>query len=660
MRRLHRFRRFPLFLAALVAVLALASCGGPDFSAFTDALKFGDEEVSDEQVVDRMTIPDGGLGSLIGEDEIAWWMTQKHPVPGSVGFGQANYQRGEAVELMKSTPSAQCTALGHTVQSESPSQGEWELVTLDDGGQACQKTRKLSWLEKSLWHMYETQSDATIEWLSTDRNTLEATSKGVDTLRRNASPAYSSWFKAAQPYLNILQGVLVVFAAVSLIALAVRMVWNLRDPDQDPHLLGKFGWILLGCFLGSSCASIALTFLHTSSTATDGTVTPALESWTPGGGTSFFVSDWIRMQVDPFMILAAVVGVIAAGFKLVTTQEGRDLVPLGKSLAWAIATSVLLAGGVNTFSNVVDTWTSGVLQAASGMMKDAWESNSLAATQFFELGPLIAVALTLIVWIGGLISKVFTYLRAGLLPILVGVAPMWAAMSWTEQGRQAFAKTMGWLIAFLAYKPVAALVLAAGSAIMASGGGDSEIITLVLTIVVIVALPGLIRLIVPAVQSSVGGGGGVLPSVLGMGAGAVIGGAAHGAATAGGGLLRGVRSRLGGKGKGDAPDGAKPTPTPPSSPGGGTPAPGGGPGGPRHGGVPNTPDAPKPGTPTPGGDAPDGADAGPADTGGAGGPGPSSPGGGRVPPSPPMGGDGAPDGANRASLRRGRHEGKVF
>ena len=651
------FRRVPVLLAVMAAVFGLASCGGPDFSAFTDALKFGDEEVSDTQVVDRMTIPDGGLGSLIGEDEIAWWMTQRHPVAGSAGFGQANYQRNEALDLMRSTPSAQCTALNHTVQSESTSQGEWELATLDDGGQACQKTRTLSWLEKSLWHMYQTQSDSTIEWLSTDRNTLEATASGVDTLRRNASPAYSSWFKAVQPYLNVAQGILVVFAAVSLIVLAVRMVWNLRDADRDSRLLGRFGWVLLGCFLGSSCASIALTFLTTSATASDGTVTPALESWTPGKGTTFFVSDWIRMQVDPFMILAAVVGVMAAGFKLVTTQEGRDLVPLGKSLAWAIATSVLLAGGVNTFSNVVDTWTSGVLKAASGMMQDAWESNSLAATQFFDLGPLIAVALTLIVWIGGLVSRIFAYLRAGLLPILVGVAPVWAAMSWTEQGRQAFAKTIGWLIAFLLYKPVAALVLAAGSAIMASGGGDSEIITLVLTLVVIVALPGLIRLIVPAVQSSVGGGGGVLPSMLGMGAGAVVAGTAHGAAAAGGGLLRGLRSRLGGgKGKGDAPDGAKHTPTPPSptSPtDGGAPAPGGGPGSPRHGGVPSGPG--RPGAPAPGGDAPDGADTGPADADGSG---PTGPAGGRVPP--PAGGGDAPDGANRASVRRGRHEGKVF
>lgn len=653
-------RRLGALLAVLAVVFGLASCGGPDFSSFTEALKFGDQEVSDTQVVDRMTIPDGGLGDLIGDDQVAWMTT---------GEG-AGYTLSEetARQIMKNQPAYQCMALNHTRQAESPSQGEWELTTLDDGGQACQKTRKLSWLEKSLWSMYQNQSEKTIEWLSTDRNTLEASAQGVDVLRRNASPAYSSWFGAVQPYLNVAQGVLVVFAAVSLIALAVRMVWNMRDADADSHLLGRFGWILLGCFLGSSCASIALTFLTTSTTAEDGTVTPALQSWTPGGGTSFFVSDWIRMQVDPFMLIAAVVGVMVAGFKLVTTQEGRDLVPLGKSLAWAIATAVLLAGGVNTFSNVVDTWTSGVLKAASGMMNDAWETNSLAASQFFDLGPLIAIVLTLIVWIGGLISKIFTYLRAGLLPILVGIAPMWAAMSWTEQGRQAFAKTMGWLVAFLMYKPVAALVMATGSAIMASGGGDSEIITLVLTIIVIVALPGLIRLIVPAVQSSVGGGGGVLPSVLGMGAGAVVVGAAHGAAAAGGGLAGRFRKAKG-SGSSDAPKGAAPGTGGPGHAAPalrGTDAPAEGRGGVNGGSAP----APTGAGTGVGSGSGNGVGSGPGIRSGDGGTDAGGvPSGVRVPSSAPDGGSrvsgevasgGAPDGANRATVRRGRHERKVF
>ena len=235
-------------------------------------------------------------------------------------------------------------------------------------------------------------------------------------------------------------------------------------------------------------------------TATAGRSTPALASWTPGSGASFFVSDWVRLQVDPFLIIAAVCGVVAAGFKLITTQEGRELVPLGKAFMWAMLTSVCLAGFVNLFQDTVDTWTAGVLKSASNMMRDSWQHNTLAATEFFNLDWPIALVLTIVVWFCNLISKVFCYLRAGLLPIMVGVAPVWAAMSWMETGRQAFGKVMGWLFAFLLYKPVAALVMATGSAIMvtATDGDDSQAITLMLTVSVIVLLPAMIKLIVPA------------------------------------------------------------------------------------------------------------------------------------------------------------------
>ena len=318
----------------------------------------------------------------------------------------------------------------------------------------------------------------------------------------------------------------------------------------EGRLLDRIGWILLGVLLGSSCASIALTFFSRSSGGN-----PGLPSWTPGGGTTFFLSDYIRMQVDPFLIIAAVCGVIAAGWKLVTQQEGRDLIPLGKAFMWAILSAVCLAGLVNTFQATFDTWTADVLRSASGMMNDAWESKSLAASSFFNLGAPVAIVLTIVMWICGLISKIFAYFRAGMLPILVGVAPMWAAMSWMETGKQAFAKTIGWLAAFLAYKPVAALVMATGSAIMATAGpgDDSQAITLMLTLSVIILLPAMIRVIVPAVQSSVGGGGGgILPSILGMGV-----------ALAGAGVRKAAGGKGGRKGGGDgrgeaSPDGARP------------------------------------------------------------------------------------------------------
>lgn len=506
----QRLCALPLALACL---MGLAACGGPDFGSFSKELEFGDKQISDTQTTYVMKIPEGRLGDLIGPSQIQWVIDKYQAGWVRAGMVPANPTGKELKKYARvqfeAAPNLQCDALENTYQKESPDEGKWEYKD-----SSCQKQRKLSWLEKTLWNMYQVQSDSTIEWLSTSRNTLVAANDRVSTMQANATPDYDSWFAPVNRYLRIAQGALIAAAAISLIVLSARIVWNIGQGGEG-RLLDRIGWILLGVLLGSSCASIALTFFSRSSGGN-----PGLPSWTPGGGTTFFLSDYIRMQVDPFLIIAAVCGVIAAGWKLVTQQEGRDLIPLGKAFMWAILSAVCLAGLVNTFQATFDTWTADVLRSASGMMNDAWESKSLAASSFFNLGAPVAIVLTIVMWICGLISKIFAYFRAGMLPILVGVAPMWAAMSWMESGKQAFAKTIGWLAAFLAYKPVAALVMATGSAIMATAGpgDDSQAITLMLTLSVIILLPAMIRVIVPAVQSSVGGGGGgILPSILGMG-----------------------------------------------------------------------------------------------------------------------------------------------
>ncbi len=547
----RRKGRLVAMLLALAAVLSLAACGGPNFDALKDDLKFGDEEISDVMTTYSMKIPQNKPGKLIRSPQYAW---------ANKNQGNAVAAAGSAKVYFVANPSAQCDALNATnsqISDDDASEGSgtWTYVS---STRSCDKQRKLSWLEKTMWTMYEQQSGDTIDWLSTSRNTLVASSGTVSTLQNSVLPMYDAWDTNVNKYLNIAQGVLIVAAAISLMVLAARIVWQIGNGSagMDGHLLGKIGWIFLGVFMGSSAASIALTFFKQAHmtktvvngvpTATAGRSTPALASWTPGSGASFFVSDWVRLQVDPFLIIAAVCGVVAAGFKLITTQEGRELVPLGKAFMWAMLTSVCLAGFVNLFQDTVDTWTAGVLKSASNMMRDSWQHNTLAATEFFNLDWPIALVLTIVVWFCNLISKVFAYLRAGLLPIMVGVAPVWAAMSWMETGRQAFGKVMGWLFAFLLYKPVAALVMATGSAIMvtATDGDDSQAITLMLTVSVIVLLPAMIKLIVPAVAVSVGGGG-VIPSMLG-------GIAGMGVMAAGGALKAGAKGVAGAAGKKNA------------------------------------------------------------------------------------------------------------
>ena len=85
--------------------------------------------------------------------------------------------------------------------------------------------------------MYQVQSDSTIEWLSTSRNTLVAANDTVSTLQANATPDYDSWFAPVNRYLRIAQGVLVAAAAISLIVLSARIVWNIGQGGEGRLLL---------------------------------------------------------------------------------------------------------------------------------------------------------------------------------------------------------------------------------------------------------------------------------------------------------------------------------------------------------------------------------------------------------------------------------------
>lgn len=222
MKGIRRIRqRLCALLLALACLAGLAACGGPDFGSFSKELTFGDKQISDTQTTYVMKIPEGRLGDLIGPSQIQWVIDQYGDTHGHTGVVAVGTKKA-AKDLLKKSPGLQCDALENTYQEESPDEGKWEYKD-----SSCRKQRKLSWLEKTLWNMYQVQSDSTIEWLSTSRNTLVAANDTVSTLQANATPDYDVWFAPANRYLRIAQGVLVAAAAISLIVLSARIVWNI-------------------------------------------------------------------------------------------------------------------------------------------------------------------------------------------------------------------------------------------------------------------------------------------------------------------------------------------------------------------------------------------------------------------------------------------------
>lgn len=146
----RRKGRLAAMLLALAAVLSLAACGGPNFDALKDDLKFGDEEISDVMTTYSMKIPQNKPGKLIRSPQYAW---------ANKNQGNAIAAAGSAKVYFIANPSAQCDALNATnsqISDDDASEGSgtWTYVS---STRSCDKQRKLSWLEKTMWTMYEQQ-----------------------------------------------------------------------------------------------------------------------------------------------------------------------------------------------------------------------------------------------------------------------------------------------------------------------------------------------------------------------------------------------------------------------------------------------------------------------------------------------------------------------
>ncbi|MFF3889323.1 hypothetical protein [Streptomyces sp. NPDC001914] len=119
----------------------------------------------------------------------------------------------------------------------------------------------------------------------------------------------------------------------------------------------------------------------------------------------------------------------------------------------------------------------------------------------------LLLVLAFLLLIAGIVHTVLMYIRLGVMMLLLGTLPLAAAASMTDWGSGWWRKHIGWMIAWLLYKPAVALVLNAGMAMINSGrnSGTGDVATINTRIAGIgvmllsaIALPALLKLIVPA------------------------------------------------------------------------------------------------------------------------------------------------------------------
>lgn len=309
-------------------------------------------------------------------------------------------------------------------------------------------------------------------------------------------------------------------AVLSLIAIGVTMARRSRDGAGH---VSRLTVVLLGVMLIGAASSITGALLPQESVRAAAPV--AL----------------IQNSLWWYTAALVILSIVVAGIRMAWTHRAEP----GKELIGSLMKMVVISSGaawlVSLLVSAADDLANFMLRASLDCDpgKDAAcfgdNLNKLLGVLYLgqvagpvmpvgQLGVMTVLILAVVSALVTLAQCILMLARGGMLVALVGILPMSAAATNTEMGRDWFKKLSGWLLAFILYKPAAAIIYAVAFQLSGTNltkgdktGISSVLMGLVMMVMALVALPALMKTLVPASAPAAGGGGG-------------LGGAAAGAA----------------------------------------------------------------------------------------------------------------------------------
>lgn len=299
----------------------------------------------------------------------------------------------------------------------------------------------------------------------------------------------------------------------------------------------------------------------------------------------------LRADMSWYVAGFAILGFLVGLVKLVLSQDVKgSLIGIATPIVNLILATAAYATGIGLLLTASDEFSKWIVERSTGGEIDL--TQMLTTSSALLASPGTAFLLYILLLLGAVINLLFMYFRDVMFLILSAFIVVLAAASGSEQGRQAWRKANGWLIALLLFKPVAAGIYSLGFRMLVSGSaGDgkessipeamhSTLVALLILLLAALALPALIKFIVPAAGVGAGAfsGGAALGAGVTLAAGAAVlatggaGAVAGGAASAGRGAAAGAGASAASSGGGATAGGASPN----GGSGGSSPGSGGG------------------------------------------------------------------------------------
>ncbi|WP_267717171.1 hypothetical protein [Streptomyces sp. CoH17] len=306
-------------------------------------------------------------------------------------------------------------------------------------------------------------------------------------------------------------------------------------------------------------------------------VSAALEIFESNGdvkSNDVAASNVISGQIRWLVIYLSIGSLLFAAVKMALDRKADAGQTALKGVVRVIVVSAAASTVISTFAVLMDDYSGFLFGRALEELLSGVDCNG-------DIPNMLLLIIGALLIIAGIIHVLLMYIRLGVMIMLMGTLPLAAAASVTDWGGTWWRKHLGWMIAWLLYKPTVALVMYSGAVMINSAGGDNvdtQIAGMGVLLLSAIALPALMRVIVPATEAL--GGDSVGSTTMGIASSIATG--ATGAVAAGGKAMTGAMasgSASAGGGATGADGGGRASGAGSSSGSGGASAPGGGGGG---------------------------------------------------------------------------------
>ncbi|MEV4649045.1 hypothetical protein [Saccharopolyspora sp. NPDC049357] len=232
---------------------------------------------------------------------------------------------------------------------------------------------------------------------------------------------------------------------------------------------------------------------------------------TPGISATAGPVSQVQQHLAWYMMVAAGIGLLVGAGKLaLSTNGGEQLRDTGLGLGRWVLLSTAGTAGVGLLVQAGDEFSTWIIQRAAGKDLAAAVGSYLAFSAPGTPGmtPTLVIILAIIAIFAAFIQAALMFVRAGMLVLCAGVLPLAAAAGiGGGAAKKTLDKLLSWMIAFVLFKPVAAVVYAATFWTIGAADANAQIAGLFMLVLASCALPALMRVITPQVESLTSSGG---------------------------------------------------------------------------------------------------------------------------------------------------------